>query len=226
MDKDAEKILIHDLRNPLAAIIGSAELFNDGLLGDLTAEQRDQIRIIRTAGRMLSDIISDLQDIRGLEDGDLKPVLADVPVSDLLKELKWTGDFAEKEGKKLEINTGRTERVLADKGILARVLSALIINALKQESSGDKTLLRIDEDKEFVKISIVGSGDGVPGELVPKLFDKNFKTENPGLKTKAGPGLGFYFCKLAVLAHGGKIEAESGRGKGLTVTIHLPKQRK
>lgn len=216
-------MIIHDIRNPLSAIVGFATLFSEGLLGSLTDEQMKHMQAICLSSKMLSNILSDLQDIRNIEDKEFKLEPVSIPIKSLINDLSWLSDYASLESKKIEIQSGEVDNIFADKGVILRVLSSLSLNAIKQANKGSAVMIKFEKDRDFIKIEIIGDGDGIPKKLVSNIFDKSFKVDNPDLRLKVGSGLGFYFCKLALNEHRGKIEASSDIGKGLKISVYLPK---
>lgn len=222
MDPLVERMVVHDLKNPLSAIVGSAELFFEGLLGKLTDEQLKHIGAIRLSSKMLSNILSDLQDIRNMEDKEFSLGAAIIPVKDVISELSWLTDYARLEEKKIEIKPGEVENIFADKSVILRVMGDIALNSIKQANRGSTVTINFGKEKEFIKIEIINDGDGMPKDVVSNIFDESFKIKNPKLKTMAGAGLGFYFCKLAMREHKGKIEAVSDIGHGLKITLYLP----
>lgn len=228
-DPGLTNMLVHDLKNPLAGITTTSELFMDGTLGALTAEQKKFMANIRLAGKMLTILLMDIQDVSNFENDSATLDKATFPVGDLPKDLAWLNDFAVLEEKKLEITVKENISILADRRIVVRMLEDLVLNALKQSSRGGQATLRITESSEALRSSkseegakedalrkqvlfeVTDSGDGLPKELSEKIFNRDFKVVNPKLKSKAGAGVGLYFCRLAAKAHGGAIGAEGSK---------------
>jgi signal transduction histidine kinase len=111
-----------------------------------------------------------------------------------------------------------------DDGLVRRVLQNLVGNAVKFTPPGGQVEVRVTEwreesaEREFLRVSVIDTGAGVPPELGPNLFEK-FAV---GQQEERGTGLGLAFCRLAVEAHEGRIWAESESGRGAAFHFTLP----
>lgn len=216
-------MLIHDLRNPLSVITSTVDLFLDGILGILSPEQKEYLELVKMSAKILAHYLADLDDINYLE--TLPQPLKKAPFSSaaLLKDLAWLNDFAKRDKKKINIAIGQALTIFANQKIITRVLEELVLNALKQTSADGKVELRIVPGDEGMQFTVRDYGEGIPPEYLDRVFDKTFKLDYPQLKSKIGGGLSFYFCRLAVEAHGGKISIESRKETGTRIYFTLPR---
>lgn len=214
--------ILHDLKNPLSGITGSIGLFTDDMLGPITKEQRDYLENIDFSAKKLTLLLQELTFINNAEQGKPDVKKTTFPAGELLKELAWVKRLADKESKTIEEKVDSNLSVLANKDLTVMIIEDILLNAVKQTSRGGKVTLNLKTEKDHFVFEVTHLGESVPKEYAAKVFDKTFRADNPKLKTMASPGLGFYFCKLAVEAQGGKIGVESEQGKGTRFYLSLP----
>jgi signal transduction histidine kinase len=115
----------------------------------------------------------------------------------------------------------------ADSDLMTRVMHNLIDNAIKYSEDGGEITAwgKPDpEDPGKVLFGVADRGSGIPKDIQPYLFDKYFTSQHEKARRK-GTGLGLYFCKLAVEAHGGEIWVESAPGMGSNFIIRMPSRQ-
>jgi signal transduction histidine kinase len=110
--------------------------------------------------------------------------------------------------------------VLADAGLIRRVVQNLLGNALKHTPAGGEVRIVITPSNEEVRVEVTDTGPGIASEFQQRIFEKFSQLEDGN--NHLGTGLGLTFCKLAVEAHGGGIGVESEVGKGSTFWFVLP----
>jgi PAS domain S-box-containing protein len=189
------EMIVHDLRSPLTAILGS----------------------------MLS-LVNSLLDIAKLESGELELQRSQVNLGLLCQDLLDTFQpGANEEGIILELDIARDTPIIdADNEKIQRVLVNLLDNALKFTPEGGSVTIRTSPgaDKD-VRIEIADTGPGIPEEFRQRIFDRFAQV--PGrIGRRRGTGLGLAFSKLAVDAHGGEIWIEDNAGGGAVFVLSLP----
>jgi two-component system sensor histidine kinase KdpD len=211
----------HDLRTPLAGILGSATSLLDHSDKYDERIRRDLLANIREQAHRLNRYIENLLGMTRLESGTLQPKLQPVPLEALVLEAWETiADNAGPTRPKLEIEEDL--EVLADPVLLRQVLWNLLENAVKFSPSGSKIEVRARLVGEAVKLRIVDQGPGLPEEELEQLFEPFVR----GRKAKgSGFGLGLFIARSFLEAMGASIAARSsGRGRsGLTFELTLPK---
>jgi signal transduction histidine kinase len=110
--------------------------------------------------------------------------------------------------------------VLADTIQIAHVFANLLFNAMKYTGSGGMITLSALADEEQVRFSVSDTGEGIPEEYLPKIFDRFFRV--PGQEHETGTGLGLSIVKEIVEAHGGSVGVDSHVGEGTTFSFTLP----
>lgn len=215
----------HDLRNPLAAIMGHVELAMMTLEGKATEKQMNSLRVALNSSRQLGALINDILDISKLEAGamklDLKPVSIAVISQEVVDLLA-----VQAAGYKLTLTSevaADLPEVPTDAELLRRVITNLVGNSLKFTPEGGSVTVKAVRDGEFAKVSVVDTGCGIPKDKIKSMFGKFFQVEETkSVAKKRGTGLGLTMCKQVVEAHGGKIWVESEWGKGSSFIFTLP----
>lgn len=218
-------MLIHDLRNPLAATLGSIDLLRShaGEMGPLARE--DVTRADRSA-RRARDLLNTLLDIMRMEEGVLT---LHASIRDLGELVRAKADefrpLAEATSVSLrEVVQADPIQALVDPELFGRVLDNLITNAVKHTPPGGSIEIALARDPEDGRaiLTVSDTGEGIPPEAIPLLFRKFATLGEQDLKRPHDVGLGLVFCRMAVDLHGGTIEAGSEVGRGTSFRISLP----
>jgi signal transduction histidine kinase len=217
----------HELRTPLTAIKGSVDNMLDGITGQLSElQQRYLMRVQANADRLVR-LIDDLLDLARIEEGRVRltPTLFSLAglASEVLDSLR---PVAAEKGLELGV-IGPEEQLLvhADRDKIGQVLLNLIGNAIKFTASGGRIDVELaGEDDGHASVRITDTGEGIPPEELPRIFDKFYQVQL-GIQAKAkGTGLGLSIAKGLVELHGGRIWAESQVGRGSTFVFTLPRR--
>ena len=220
----------HDLRTPMTTISG----FVDGILdGTIPAEKHSYyLEIISAEVRRLSRLVSSLLELSRMEAGDQKLNMTDFNLSETARQVLIS--FEKKiDAKRLEIafNNQQDLFVRADTDAIHQVIYNLIDNAVKFTPKGGSvslTLTTRSSDKRNKKavVSIKNSGQGIPPEEIPYLFERFYKSDRSRGLDKTGTGLGLYIVRTTLLNHGEDIKASSEPGKVTEFTFTLPLSEK
>ncbi|MFA5887025.1 MAG: ATP-binding protein [Patescibacteria group bacterium] len=224
LDPLVERVILHDMANSLSGITAGAGLFLDGLLGSLTKDQTEILENINLSAILLTSIIADLRDIVFFEEGRTKIEKTTYTIGQIYHSLSWIEKYAQKVQKSLKTQFDPTFEIKADPEMLKRILLNLLLNSIKQSRTGNIVLFKVGIEIDNILFEIIDQSEPLPGPLHEKAFDKNFRVDYPEMRSRAGIGLGFYFCRLAVEAHGGKIGIEERKkGEGMRYFFTLPK---
>src|ERR1700752_1831300 len=211
----------HELRTPLTSVQMGVHLLLEGALGELTDQQNEVLQACRQDCERLDKLMRDLLDLSKIEAGESQPQLAGISAKDLLtsaiNELR-----PQVEAKGLELKVAIPvdfPLVSVDRLQIERVISNLVINALRHTKNGEITISAEQRDNHVI-ISVAVTGSGIPTEYLPHVFDKFVQV--PDAPT-GGAGLGLTIAKSIVEAHGGQISVQSqvGRGSSFTFTLQL-----
>jgi PAS domain S-box-containing protein len=237
----------HELRTPLNAIIGFSEVLRDGLIGEMTEQQRVFIGNIFSSGKHLLSLINDILDLSKVEAGKMTLDLEPVQVSSsFMNSLSIIREKAAIRHIRLHmVAAEELGSIQADARKVKQIVYNLLSNAVKFTEGGQVTLradrvpraevgllsgswtgrsfpLADNDFAEFLKISVTDSGIGISPEGLEHLF-KPFSQVDSGLSRKfEGTGLGLAMVKLLAELHGGTAAVESAVGEGSCFTVWLP----
>ncbi len=213
--------LPHDLRTPLVDADRMLGLLQDGVLGEISPEICEALKIMGRSNSNLLEMVNKLLDVYRYESGSKTINLRSIDLQELLdqvvQELK---PIAISKNLELIANLEDIGMVKGDRLELLRVFNNLIGNALKFTESGS-VHVSLKSDQSEAIIAIADTGTGVPLEEQPFLFQRF----SQGNHQKQGSGLGLYLSHYIVNAHEGKILVKSpnqGSQKGSTFFVHLP----
>ncbi len=220
------QMVIHDLKNPLTALIGFLELLS---ADDLNEAQRSLISSALRNGRDLAGLVDDLLDLIRYNEGRLRLRLSEVSLPVLCAECadELTGWLAY-EAKTLILDASPALPVIrADARLLKRILLNLLSNAIKHTPPGTTITLRVwrespPDGAAQTVIEVADTGPGIPPEQIERIFEPFGAIGESRSARQSSTGLGLAFCKIAVTAHGGTIEVSSFPGDGATFRVRLP----
>jgi signal transduction histidine kinase len=213
-------LIVHDLKNP----VNSMDLHAQVLLRnpELPESARESVLHIREGARSLARLVMNLLDISKSEEGKLvaRPVALDL--TQLARELRAALELrAQTSGVRLELAID-VPAVHADPDLLRRVLENLIENAIRHAPEGSAVRLAAREAEGAVELRVSDAGPGVAPELREKIFEPFVQVDNGDrVVARSGRGLGLTFCKLAAVAHGGRIWVEDAN-PGAAFCLRIP----
>lgn len=209
------QMIIHDLKNPLGAILGFTQSRR------VPAERA--FRIIHRSGFRMLNLIQNLLDIQRIEETQLQLQPETLKLQQIVGAACDQLLFLSEQGPRLQNLIDEDLRVEADRQVLERVLLNLIGNAFKYTPPTGLISLAASLEDATVWIHVTDTGRGIPAEELPHVFDK-FRGAGRS-EVQASSGLGLTFCKLAIDAHGGQIRIESECGRGTLVSFSLTGSR-
>ena len=238
----------HELRTPLNAIIGFSEVLVDGLVGEMTDQQRGFLTDIFSSGKHLLSLINDILDLSKIEAGKMTLDLEPVQVSSLFanslsiirekaaaRHINLAMDAPEELGsirsdarkvKQIVYNLlSNAVKFTSERGevtLRAERVPRAEVGRLSESSMGRSFPLADSEFTEFLKITVTDSGMGISPDGLELLY-KPFSQIDSGLARKfEGTGLGLAMVKLLADLHAGAVAVESEVGKGSRFTVWLP----
>ncbi len=217
-------IAAHDLRSPLTAMRGYADLARRTLPEGTGSEAVEYLSIIASLVDSLNRLISDFLDLDIIEQGNLKirPVACDLnPL--ILKVAEIMNEVARRKGVQIETKlAGDLPRIYADPERIQQILFNLVGNAVKYTGERDTVTVETDLREGFAQFSVTDHGPGIPEAEIPRLFDLYHRTEEARQSKTKGLGLGLFIVKSLVDLHDGQILTRSEPGKGTQFTVRLP----
>ncbi len=229
---DFTSMIVHDLRGPLSAIMGSMEMVVDSWEEGLKDSYRDLLSGgVEEAVRM-NGLINELLDIAKIESGKFKITSERMNIASVVRRaVNSMQNIAEREGIRLElVIDGQLPGLDGDKDKLTQVLINLLSNAIK--FTPPKGLVCVFAEKAAghdgtpeIRITVTDTGTGIDRAAAAKLFKRYSQADNQEAardKKLGGTGLGLYIVKELVEAHGGRIMLASEKGLGTSVVVTLP----
>ena len=212
----------HDLRTPLASILGSATSLKTYRSTLDEAEQTQLIETIKEEAERLNRFISDLLDMTRLEAGAIQPKSEIVDLSDIVgSALRRAQPLLAGHHVKIALQPD-LPMVKLDPVLFEQVLFNLFDNAAKYAPDGTTISVAADQTGQSVTVRVLDEGDGIPEADLERIFDKFYRAR-AGDRQRAGTGLGLAICRGFVEAMGGTISAANRDDrKGAVFTIRLP----
>jgi GAF domain-containing protein len=213
----------HELRTPLAAILGYAELMQEGFYEPLGQKSLDALTRIRSNGKHLLGLINTVLDIAKIESGQFTLNMTDYAIESVVETVRAATESLA-QNKKLTLTTSVDRSLpvgLGDEQRLTQVLLNLVGNAIKFTDTGEVCVSAKAVNGHF-NVSVTDTGPGIPVEHQARIFDQFHQVDSSNTKAKGGTGLGLAIAKQIVEMHGGRIWVESTLGKGSTFQMELP----
>jgi two-component system phosphate regulon sensor histidine kinase PhoR len=179
--------------------------------------------ILGNAKRM-QRLVDDLLDLSRIESGRWQPASTEVDVSAAAREA-WTEVTARRASQtmefRVEVEPG-AEKLCADLDAIRQVLTNLMENSLRHTPAGGAITCLARRQDNGVALAVRDNGAGITREHLPRIFERFYRADASRSREEGGTGLGLAIVKHLVEAHGGRVSAESERGRGTTVTCWFP----
>ena len=207
----------HDLKGPLAAILGSVGTLRRAEQLQLTREQRDGLHeAIDVSGRKMDRLVNDLLDMDRIDRGDLEPTREPTDVGELAKRVM-------RECEQIGAHPVRVDAdpvlVEVDRSMVERIIENLLVNAGRHTPVATPVQISVRARADRVIITVEDEGPGVPDNLKETIFDP-FR-QGPGASGK-GVGIGLSLVRRFAVLHGGSAEVEDAPGGGARFIVILP----
>jgi two-component system phosphate regulon sensor histidine kinase PhoR len=211
----------HELRTPVAAIVGAVDTLAAGAAEDPAARASFLDILLRHSGR-LSRLTNDLLDLSRLETG-YRPELEALPLAPVVEAVvaALAARAAEKQ-LALACEVPGELAVHAERAALEQILTNLVDNAIKYTSAGGRIRVSATKREQRVELAVEDNGLGIAAEHLSRLFERFYRVDAARSRALGGTGLGLAIVKHLVLAHGGEVRAESRLGRGSRFLVTLP----
>lgn len=206
----------HELRTPLARLLTLLE--TAALPGADPAELVDQARReVENIGELIDDVLF----LSELETGRQVVSLTSTPLRAVVDDVvESVADSADRAGVEVVVDVPREIELPLRPRMLRVVVENLLVNAIRYAGPHTECAVRAEAREGEVVLTIADNGVGVGEADVPRLFERFYRTDRA--RASRGTGLGLAIVKHVVTAAGGVVEAEGGRGRGLTVRCRFP----
>ncbi|PLS77685.1 MAG: hypothetical protein CYG59_22480, partial [Chloroflexi bacterium] len=224
MKSEFVSLVSHELRTPLTSIKGYIDLVLDEEVGDITADQRDFLEIVKTNADRLVTLTNDLLDVSRIEAGKIELQRQPVDVAQLVRRVSTTlRPQLEAKDQRLKLELAPTLPLIsADGDRITQVLTNLLSNAHKYTPKGGHIVIAATHEPTQVRIEVQDTGIGLAAEEQAQLFTKFFRARNRTTQEVGGTGLGLAIVKSLVELHGGGVAVASTPGCGSTFSVTLP----
>ncbi len=241
-------IMSHELRTPLTAIIGFSELMMEGVMGDMTDEQKESVHEVLNNGADLLELINGLLDLAKIDSGKMRFEIREFDAAEMIERIcRMIASLIKRKGHHLSVSIEPDMPPLpGDEKKIQQVILNLLSNAIKfTPDGGDITVeirhlpswkdvskaswaSRVKSAKELFgagafEISVKDTGVGIRPEHLEMVFDIFQQVDSSITRSYGGTGLGLALAKQYIEQHGGLIWAESEYGKGAKFFVVLPR---
>jgi signal transduction histidine kinase len=219
-------LVVHDLRSPLSAVQGYLSLLRDEVAPDsMTPSAKSYLEDAEMLVQKALSLVATILDVDELEDGILKAQRLPLRLVDLIDRAR-AGNRAHFEVRQLrcDIDVDSELVVPLDGDLFGRVVENLLDNATRYAPRGGRCAISARREPAGWEIAIGNSGPPVPMADRDAIFGRYYQVERRRASARENRGLGLYFCKLAVEAHGGTIHVEERGDLGAVFVVKLSEQ--
>lgn len=209
----------HELRTPVANISSYMEMMID----EVMEPTPERLQSCYDELQRLSGLISDLERLRQVENGNLALKKTDVDLLELSRSVMGTFESQLREKNLNGQVSGEASIVSVDRSRMLRVIASLVSNAIKYSNNGGVVRVVVEDTKDKGIIHVEDSGIGIPQEDLKRIFERFYRTDKSRNRRTGGAGIGLTIVKTIVQAHRGTISVESEEGRGSRFTVVLPK---
>ena len=216
---DFVSMVSHELRSPMAAVIGSARTLQ-ARWRELRPEQREAfLAVIADETTRLSALVGDVLDTSRIEAGTFGYRFDDVDLVEVVRDSVAAAEIGQDEVRLAQELPSALPHVRGDAERLRQLMDNLISNAIKYSESGGEVKVDAATDDGHVVVHVRDSGPGIGAEHQGQIFEKFGRVAG---SAKPGTGLGLFLSRSFAEAHGGSLDVESTPGEGAVFTLRLP----
>jgi two-component system, OmpR family, heavy metal sensor histidine kinase CusS len=219
------QLVVHDLRSPLSTVEGYLKLIAEELGEQATPAVKQYLDDANVLVGKALGLVSTILDVDELEDGILRANPQPVKLIEMVDRAR-AGSRANVEVRQLTVVIELDPEMVVrlDKDLFARVLENLLDNSIRYAPREGRVVVRATRDDAGVEIAVGNTGPPVPERDREQIFGRYFQVERRRASARANRGLGLYFCKLAVEAHGGAIFVEQRGELGAVFVVRIPER--
>lgn len=218
---DFVSLVSHELRSPMAAVIGAARTLQDRWRMLSAAQRESFLALIGDETTRLADLVGDVLDTSRIEAGTFSYRFDEVDLGRVVDEAVETAVLAQQDVPVVASVRGALPAIRGDRARLRQVLGNLIENAVKYSPEGGEVRVSAVAANGAVRISVRDSGPGISRDQQVRIFEKFGRADVEG-GSKPGTGLGLFIARSIAEAHGGSLDVNSAAEQGSTFTVSLP----
>lgn len=218
MQKELIANISHDLRTPLTMISGYTEVMRD-IPGENTPEN---MQVIIDETKRLSSLVNDMLELSRLTGGQGKLTLTTFDITDMISSiLKRYSRLKERDGYTINFEYDRHAIVSADETKITQVIYNLVNNAINYTGDDKLVTVRQSVNDDKVRIEVIDTGDGIPEEKLPMIWERYYRAGDFHKRPVIGTGLGLAIVKNCLVMHEARFGVSSTVGKGSTFWFEL-----
>jgi signal transduction histidine kinase len=218
---DFVSLVSHELRSPMAAVIGASRTLQDRWRMLTPAQRESFLALIGDETSRLAVLVGDVLDTSRIEAGTFSYRFEEVDLGRLVDDAVESAELAQQEVRVVASVRGRLPVIRGDRARLRQVLGNLIDNAVKYSPEGGEVRVSAAAVNGAVRIAVRDEGPGIPRDQQVRIFEKFGRADVEG-GSKPGTGLGLFIARSIAEAHGGSLHVSSGIEPGTTFTFSLP----
>lgn len=220
--RELAALVVHDLRNPMTAILGNVQLLEEWVAEE-EHEQRQCLRDLNELGIRSLSMINGLLDVEELEEGILEANRQLIELDEFMNHFPAFYETATK-ARRLGFTVEVAPDLVADfdRVLIGRIIENLLDNSVRYAPRGGKVVLRAFTEGPDLLIEVGNSGPEIPELERERMFERYYQLESRRKGSRSNRGLGLYFCRLAAEAHQGGITVVSRPGLPACFELRLP----
>jgi PAS domain S-box-containing protein len=222
MKRDFLNVAYHEMRSPLAPIVGYASLLERCELPDTG---RKYLHSIEQSAMELDKMINRMLELATIDGRKTDLILDEFPLAEVVQEVAKSFEPAAKKKEQVISTVVPEVEIQADREKIAAIFSNLISNAIKYAEEGARIDIRVEDRGEDICVCIADTGIGIPKEHLPKIFERFYMVDTSLTRKSGSLGLGLSIVKEYVKLHGGIVWATSEVGKGTKFFFIIPKRQ-
>jgi two-component system phosphate regulon sensor histidine kinase PhoR len=210
----------HELKTPLTAISGYAEILSNGV-----ASGEDAPRfagIIHAEAQRLIALVNDILMLSNLDEGGRELAKERIDLFGMAEEAARHIGAAAKKRRVAVAVSGESAEILGIRRVLDEMLSNLLDNAVKYNVDGGRIELSVKKTPEGAALTVADTGIGIPREERERVFERFYRAEKSRNKAAGGTGLGLSIVKHGAQLHGARIDLQSEEKRGTRITLTFP----
>jgi PAS domain S-box-containing protein len=222
MKRDFLNVAYHEMRTPLAPIVGYASMLERCELPDTG---RKYLHSIEQSAMELDKMINRMLELATIDGRKTDLILDEFPLAELVQEVAKSFEPAAKKKEQVISMIVPEVEIQADREKIAAIFSNLISNAIKYAEEGARIDIRVEDRGEDIRVCIADTGIGIPKDHLPKIFERFYMVDTSLTRKSGSLGLGLSIVKEYVRLHGGIVWATSEVGKGTKFFFNMPKRQ-
>lgn len=216
-------IASHELKTPITSLKIYTQVLQQHSKSNGWNQLLPSFNKINVQIEKLMRLIGDLLNVSKVQSGRLELEWSTFNMYDLVKEI--IESIQPTSTQEIRFNGKTNLTVYGDKDRLGQIIINLLTNAIKYSPKSDKIVVKLNQNKQIIFVSVQDFGIGIDKKYLSHIFEQFYQVNDPEEKTFPGLGIGLYISREIARRHGGDITVDSQKGQGSTFTLTLPKKR-